>query len=159
MLKNNSCLLFFLFTLFFCIPAIAQTQKFNISQQEIDDYNNMDKFETVSYLYCVGCDSEQKAYRQAVAEAAKKQNAQIVFNATDASLNAAISDPIQKLKDAASKYTKGLQSTASSLFWLLVAITFSYQFGFMVLKRSDVFHLVRIFQSAIIRARVWGSIL
>lgn len=138
MLKNNSCLLFFLFTLFFCIPAIAQTQKFNISQQEIDDYNNMGKLETVGSWICAGCDSEQKAYRQAVAEAAKKQNAQIVFNATDASLNAAISDPIQKLKDAASKYTKGLQSTATSLFWLLVAITFSYQFGFMVLKRSDV---------------------
>ena len=124
-MKNNSfCLLFFLFLFSFCISANAQ----DITQADIDDY---EKSSFGEWHNCWGCSAEQKAWRQKVADAAKKQKSQIVLNASDASLNAAISDPIQKLKEAASKYTKGLQSTATSLFWLLVAITFSYQFGFI----------------------------
>ena len=50
----------------------------------------------------------------------------------------AVTTPMEKLKEAAENFSGNLVKYATSLFWLLVAITFAYQFSFMVLKRSDV---------------------
>ena len=49
-----------------------------------------------------------------------------------------ILNPISVLKDATGQYTAKLQTYAERLFWFLAVLTFTYQFGFMALKRSDV---------------------
>ena len=53
-------------------------------------------------------------------------------------LAGAVTTPMDKLKEAAEGIGAKLVGFATNLFWFLVAITIAYQFGFMVLKRSDL---------------------
>ena len=52
-------------------------------------------------------------------------------------LAGAVTTPMDKLKEAAEGIGAKLVGFATNLFWFLVAITIAYQFGFMLLKRSD----------------------
>ena len=53
-------------------------------------------------------------------------------------LAGAVTTPMEKLKEAAEGIGAKLVGFATNLFWLLFAITFFFQFSFMLLKRSDM---------------------
>lgn len=68
----------------------------------------------------------------------KMEAAQLKFNSLQKQkMGQAITTPMEKLKEGAQRFSNTLNAYANRLFWILVTITFIYQFSFMVLKRSD----------------------
>ena len=67
----------------------------------------------------------------------ESQKQQGILKVTQSQIKS-ILNPISVLKDATGQYTAKLQTYAERLFWFLAVLTFTYQFGFMALKRSDV---------------------